>query len=80
MKLHRNRCKNIECITITYSNDRQNKADGWLVSSCTDVSTKNSKIVGDLIGDWGRLAEEQQNQSMQDSLYSVAGTATACFT
>ena len=57
VKLHRNRCKNIEYITITYSNERQNKADGWLVSSCTDVPTKNSKIVGDLIGDWGRLAD-----------------------
>ena len=80
MKLHRNRCKNIEYITITYSNDRQNKADGWLVSPCTDVPTKNAKSLTTLSEIGVDCPMGQQNQSMQDFLYSVAGTATACFT
>ena len=43
VKVDRNRCRKKECITIPYSNDNQIVTDGWLVSSSTDVPTKNAK-------------------------------------
>ena len=33
--------------TIPYSNDSQNIMDGWLVSSSTDVPTKNATPLGE---------------------------------
>ena len=43
VKLDRNRFRKMECITNPYSNDSHNITYGWLVSSCTDVPTKNAK-------------------------------------
>ena len=48
LKLDRNRCRKIECITTPYSNNSQSIIDGWLVSSSTNASTKNCKIVDTL--------------------------------
>ena len=39
VKLDRDSCRKIECITIPFSNDSQTNNHGWLVSSSADVPT-----------------------------------------
>ena len=49
VKLDRNRCKTIKCITIPYPNDSQIIMDSWLVSYCTHAPTETAKSLTPLL-------------------------------
>ena len=60
VRLDRNRCRKIECVTIPYTNDSQSITHCWPVSSCTVVYTKKAKLLTPILefgGGGRRLAK-----------------------